>query len=150
MDGDDLEESEPSETKSLAELFTEIFPYYLAMGMSYDEFWHGSPSLVRAYRKAHEIKQKNDEFARWRQGMYVYDALLRVSPILRAFAKGDVKPKEYPDRPYPLTEKEAREQEEQRERENFFKFVEQMEAESERNLKQMKQKEQEVNVDGDD
>lgn len=131
--------------KSLAELFTEAFPYYLSMGMTYDEFWNGPPSLVRAYRQAWAIKQKNDEFDRWRRGMYVYDAILRASPVLRPFGKGEVKPMDYPDRPYPLTEKEAKEQEAQRERENFFAYLKRMEAESERNKqKREDMKKQEV------
>jgi hypothetical protein len=141
VDGDDLEESEPSEPKTLAEIFRLAFPYYLAMGMTYDEYWRDDPTLVRDYRKAWEIRKKNDEFDRWRRGMYFYDALLRVSPVLRAFGKGEVKPKEYPDRPYPLTEKEAREQEQQKERENFFAFKKKLEAESKRNLEKMKEQE---------
>ena len=140
MDGDDLE-SEPSddyEPKSLAEIFRLAFPYYLAMGMTYDEYWRDDPTLVRDYRKAWEIRKKNDEFDRWRRGMYFYDALLRVSPVLRAFGKGEVKPKEYPDRPYPLTEQEAQEREIQRENENTKRFIAQLEAESKRNLEKAK------------
>ena len=121
----------------------------MSMGMTYDEFWNGPPSLVRAYRQAWSIKQKNDEFDRWRRGMYVYDAILRASPVLRPFGKGEFKPMDYPDRPYPLTEKEAKEQEEQRERENFFAYLKRMEAESERNKKKLKEK-QEVTGNGDD
>ena len=135
MDGDDLSESEPSQPKSLAEIFTEVFPYYLAMGMTYEEFWFGAPSLVRAYRKAWDIKQHNEEYARWRSGMYFYNALLCVAPVLRPFTKGDVKPGNYPDRPYPLTQKEADEQEREREEENFKRYLAQMEAASERELK---------------
>ena len=82
MDGDDLSESEPSEPKILAEIFRLAFPYYLAMGMTYDEYWRDDPTLVRDYRKAWEIRKKNDEFDRWRRGMYFYDALLRVSPVV--------------------------------------------------------------------
>lgn len=151
MDGDPVEGEPSEEQKTLAELFDDAFPYYLAMGMSYEEYWRDNPSLVRAYRKAWEIKKRNDEFNRWRQGMYFYDALLRVSPVLRAFGKGEVKPEKYPDMPYPLTEKEAREQEELRERENFFKLKERLEAESERNRKARleKEKKQEVTKNGD-
>ena len=137
MDGDDLSESEPSEPKTLAEIFKEAFPYYLAMGMTYDEYWRDDPTLVRDYRKAKEIENRNEEWARWRQGLYIYDALIKVAPIIRPFTKGEIKPGEYPDRPYPLTEKEAREQEQQKEREKVFAFMKKLEAESERNLKKL-------------
>lgn len=147
MDGDAVE-AEPSEPKRLVDIFREVFPYYLAMGMSYNEFWYGNPSLVCDYRKAWEIKQKNEEYARWRSGMYFYDALLKVAPVLRPFAKGRVEPGKYPDRPFPLTEKEAKEQEEQRERENFFAYVKRMEAESERNKKKMESQKKEAINDG--
>lgn len=147
MDGDSVEE-EPSEPKRLVDIFREVFPYYLAMGMSYNEFWYGDPTLVRDYRKAWEIRQHNEEWARWRNGMYFYDALLKVSPVLRAFAKGKVEPGKYPDRPYPLTEKEAKEQERQREEENFKEYLRRMEAESERNLKLREQAKKEAVENG--
>lgn len=34
------------------------------------------------------------------QGVYIYDALCRVSPILHAFSKSGTKPLPYPDKPY--------------------------------------------------
>ena len=80
--------------------------------------------------------------------MYVYDALLRVAPILRAFSKA-TKPEQYIDRPFPLTEKEAEEQERQRERESFFAYLKHMEEESERNRKKrLAAEKQGVNNDG--
>lgn len=140
MDGDDLGESEPSDTKSLAELFTEIFPYYLAMGMSYDEFWHGSPSLVRAYRKAADLKRHERNYELWMQGRYIFEAL-RCAPLLVGFPdKGYKVPSGagYSEQPYPLTEQEAREREIQRENENTKRFIAQLEAESKRNLEKAK------------
>ena len=136
MDGDPVE-GEPSDdlqTNSITELFYHAFPYYLAIGMSYDEFWHGTASLVRAYRKAQKIRMQNEEWARWRSGLYIYDSLLRVSPVLRAFAKGDVKPLDYPHEPYPLTEEEARRREEKREKENYERYIARMESMSAREM----------------
>ena len=130
-------------------MFREAFPYYLVMGMTYDEFWHGEPSLVRDYRKAWDIKQHNEEYARWRQGMYTYIALLNASPLFRPFAKGEVKPGEYPSEPLPLNDKEAQDQERRREEKNFKEYLAQMEAQSARNLKlREQQKQKEVVEDG--
>ena len=137
MDGDDLSESEPSEPKSLGELFREVFPYYIAMGMTYDEFWYGDPTLARDYRKAQDIRLHQEEWARHRQGEYFMAALLAIAPVIKPFVK-DPKPGNYPEEPWPLTEKEAREREIRKERENTLRFIQQLEAESERNLKQMK------------
>lgn len=143
MDGDDLKESEPSEPKTIAEIFTDLFPYYLAMGMTYDEYWRGCPSLVRAYRNAFEIKNKNEEWARWRQGQYIFTALLCAAPVLKPFVK-EAKPGEYPDRPLPLTEREAKEQEEARERENYEKVLARRRAESNKEKQRRAAQEQEA------
>lgn len=143
MDGDDLE-SEPSddnEPKSLAEIFTEAFPYYLAMGMTYDEFWCGSPSLVRAYRKAFGIKRAYRNWEMWQQGRYIFEAI-RCAPLLVGFPEKGYKVPSgagYPDMPYPLSEKEAKEREIMRENENTKHFIAQLEAESKRNLEKQKQ-----------
>lgn len=150
MDGDDLAESEPSEPPSLAEIFTKAFPYYLAMGMTYDEFWRGSPSLVRAYRQAHDLKRHERNYDLWLQGRYIFEAL-RCAPLLVGFPDKNYKPPAgsgYPDRPYPLTDKEAQEQAKQREEENFREYLRRMEAASEREMKRRKESQKEAVKDG--
>ena len=146
MDGDAVE-GEPSEPLSLAEIFTEVFPYYLFMGMTYDEFWHGPPSLVRAYRKAYDMKRHERNYELWLQGRYIFDALHRV-PLAVGFPDKNAKSSNYPDRPYPLTEKEAEEQERQREEDNFKEYLRRLETESERELNRRKQAEKEVGANG--
>lgn len=71
--------------------------------MTYDQYWNDDPSLVRAYRKAAELnaERKNQEL--WLQGMYIYEALCCVSPVMRAFAKKNTKAIPYPKEPYPLS-----------------------------------------------
>lgn len=136
MDGDDLDESEPSEPQTLAEIFTQAFPYYLVMGMTYDEFWHGAPSLVRAYRKAYDIRRHEKNYEQWMQGRYIFEAL-RCAPLLVGFPEKGYKVPSgagYPDMPYPLTAQEANEREIQRENENTKRFIAQLEAESKRNI----------------
>ena len=75
----------------------------MSYGMTYDEYWYGSPYRAKFYREAYEIqiKRKDEEF--WMQGMYIYDALCRVSPILHAFSKSGTKPLPYPEKPYTST-----------------------------------------------
>lgn len=108
--GDSLDNGENSNI-SLTEIFNENFPYYLAIGMNYDEFWHGKFDLVISYRKAYQLKQEIKDYDFWKQGLYFYEALIDVSPILQAFAKKGTKPRPYPDKPYGLkfTEQETEE-----------------------------------------
>lgn len=88
------------ESISLTQIFEEQCPIYMSYGMTYDEYWYDSPYRAMFYRKAKEIqvKQKDEEF--WMQGMYIYEALCDVSPILHAFCKSGTKPLPYSTKPY--------------------------------------------------
>lgn len=148
MDGDPVTE-EPSKPITLNEFFRAMFPKYMALGMTYDEFWEGPAWLVRSYRESAELKRAQKNWEMWMQAAYIYDTLLRVSPVFRPFGKGEVKPADFMEAPYPLTEKEAREREEARERKNFFEYLARMEADSERELKRRaEQAKKEVSKDG--
>lgn len=104
--------SQPKRT-TYSEMFERLCPYYMAIGMTYDQFWHGDPALARYYRKAEEIKETKANQELWLQGLYIYHALCDVSPILHAFAKAGTKPLPYLDEPVPLTQAQ-REQQKQR------------------------------------
>ena len=148
MDGDDLE-SEPSEI-TLSEFFIKMFPVYMAMGMSYDEYWNGPCWLARAYREAHQMKQRQEEWARWRQAAYIFDALLCASPMMKPFVK-DAKPGKFPEEPWPLTQKEADERQEAKDRENYKKALAQRRAASDAEKKRREEaKKQEVSENGND
>lgn len=100
----------------------------MAIGMSYDEYWNGDCTLTRVYQQIHEIRKKEQNHYLWLQGMYIYDALLRVAPILQAFAKKGTKPEPYPEEPYPLSVQEIREREERKARRKFLEMRAVMEA----------------------
>lgn len=138
--------------KTYTEVFMKVFPQYMIMGMTYEQFWHGPAWLAKAYRKAHEGRIRNEEWARWRQGAYFYDALLRVAPVMRAaFGKGKVEPGKYPQRPWPLTEKEAQEQEAEDRRQRFERFMAMLNKESEETLKKQREETDEaIEVVGED
>ena len=152
MDGDPVD-GEPSRNNNggngndsapttFTEVFMKVFPSYMVMGMTYEQFWNGPAWLTLAYREAYETKNRNDEWARWRQGAYFYDALLRVAPVMRAaFGKSNAKPGEYPSSPWPLTEKEAQEREARERQQRFERFMAALNKESEETIK--KQREQE-------
>ena len=97
--------------QTYAELFTELCPMYMAMGMSYEEFWDKDAELVRFYQKAYQRKQRMVNWEAWLYGMYAYSAFSTV--YSNAWQKNSKA--KYPDRPIPLTEEDARrEREEER------------------------------------
>lgn len=88
-------------TTSLEKIFNQHLPYYLAMGMSADEYWNGSNDLVIAYRKADKEKRKRKNVESWVNGMYTYLAILDNVPILRPFSKAK-EPTPYLKEPLPI------------------------------------------------
>lgn len=100
-------------------MFVALLPYYISIGMTPNEFWHGDTALHKAYREAQKLKDKKRNQDLWLQGLYVYEAIIDASPILRFTTKRDVKPLPYPDEPYPITPEERREREERIEREKY-------------------------------
>ena len=106
----------------------------MSIGMSYDEFWNGDVSMVKAYRKSYELQEKRRNQELWLQGMYFYEALCDASPLFRfSMKKGVIKPEPYLKEPYPITTAEvrAREEREAKQREErikagFAAFAEQL------------------------
>jgi hypothetical protein len=98
------------------EKFYEYFPYYLAIGMTPEQYWDGDCTLPKYYRKAEELRNEKRNQELWLQGMYIYEALCDVSPILHAFAKKGTKPAPYSAKPYALTEKQIEQDEEEKQR----------------------------------
>ena len=111
--------------------FYELFPYYLSIGMSPEQYWDSDSTLVKYYRKAEELRNEKRNQELWLQGMYIYEALCDVSPVLHAFAKKGTKPSPYSTKPYPLNKKQVEKEEEVKQRklaEKGKKFMEAMVA----------------------
>jgi hypothetical protein len=111
----------PAPRFAYTEKFYEVFPFYLAIGMTAEQYWDGDCELVRYYRKAAKIRQDLKNQDAWLQGMYIYQAIGNLAPILRAFAKKGTKAVPYPDQPFALNtmqkgEKEQAKQEKQDEK----------------------------------
>ena len=126
------EGSELNKTRSpfstYTEQFYEVFPYYLSIGMTYEQFWDGDPMLAKYYRQAEEIRTDRRNQELWLQGMYIYEALCDVAPLHHAFAKRGVKANPYSERPYAITEKQRVREAEEKERLNALKAKRFMEA----------------------
>lgn len=82
--------------------------------MTYDQFWNDDPELAKFYREADEIRRERMNQEMWWQGMYIYEAICCVSPILQAFAKKGTKAKPYPEEPHPITKKQCKRDKENR------------------------------------
>lgn len=76
---------------------------------------------MKYYRKAAEIAKERKNQELWLQGMYIYEAICDVSPILHSFAKKGTKPIPYPSEPYSLTEKERAKKKEDAEKAKYEK-----------------------------
>ena len=91
------------------ELFSKVFPSYLAIGMTYDEFYNKDHTLAADYRKAFKIKRNEANFDMWLQGLYVYNAVARVAPLMIPFNKNP-KAEPYLDKPIPIFEETSEEE----------------------------------------
>ena len=96
--------------------------------MTSEQYWDDDASLPKYYRKADELRRKRKNQELWLQGMYIYEALCDVAPILQAFAKKGTTPAPYTDHPYSLTVKERDEEKKQREKHDRDKARRYMEA----------------------
>jgi hypothetical protein len=101
--------------KTYTEIFEELFPAYLAMGMTWEQFWIGESELATAYRKADAIRKRRRNEELWLEGVYMAEALRAT--VGNMFSKGNKN--KYPAEPFPLT---ADEQQERREREEKAKM----------------------------
>ena len=79
----------------------------MSIGMTYDEFWNQDVAMVGAFRKAYELKRRQQNEMLWMQGLYVRDALL--STVGNMFAGKSSSHIEYPAEPYPVTTEQVEE-----------------------------------------
>lgn len=91
--------------------FHELFPYYLSIGMTEEQYWDGDCSLVIAFREAERLRQERRNQEMWLQGAYFYHALAEVSPIIRAFAKKGTKAEPYLAEPFAVGKRQAQRRE---------------------------------------
>lgn len=88
----------------MTEIFERDCPYYMALGMTYDEYWHGDVHMARAFYKADRLRQKRMNDEAWLYGAYVGKAI--EATICNAFRKSGSPPAEYPKEPIWVEEPE--------------------------------------------
>ena len=122
--GDRLTEDEPQQTdsRSYGDIFDEFLPEYLAIGMTYDEYWDGEFGTKRAFRKAYEIRIKNEQMMQdrqnWYMGQYIMHAL-HATPLLVSGlnVKPSTKLPEYPEKPFLEAAEEQKKEEVRKQKE---------------------------------
>lgn len=118
--------SQEQESKTYTEIFEENFPFYLSIGMTYEQFWEGDSTLPKFYLKAYEIRLDRERekinYSCWLQGLYDYEVMCSVSPIYQPFAKAGTKPKPYRPEPIPLTNEQIKKNEEEEIHKEVDKF----------------------------
>lgn len=113
------------EHKSFSDIFHEIFPHYLAMGMPHELFWDGESKLVRDYRKAFKIRIESEnaqwdeinDRAAWLNGMYLRKAMSSIAILVNGFVPKGAHPEDYPEKPFTIQEREKRDAEKQKKQE---------------------------------
>ena len=81
----------------MTEIFERDCPYYMAIGMTYDQYWYGDVHMARAFYEADRIRQKRMNDEAWLYGAYVCRAI--ESTICNAFRKKGSQPVSYPKEP---------------------------------------------------
>ncbi|MFQ9922110.1 MAG: hypothetical protein ACLRVU_01280 [Beduini sp.] len=83
----------------LTETFYKMFPFYLSIGMNYDQYWNDDVCLTKYYREADKLNQERINQEKWLQGLYFYDAISTSLFNMWGRSKGK-QPKNYAEKPY--------------------------------------------------
>ena len=87
------------------DIFDELFPHYLLMGMTPEQYWDGEFGLKSAYRKAYRMRLENEQRLADRNNWYMGQYMMRVLQCMPLLVGGlNVKRgtqlPEYPDKPF--------------------------------------------------
>ncbi len=100
-----------------------MFPYYLSLGCSYNEFWFESGYVAAAYLEAEVYRRESENYNAWLHGLYVNNAV--ASALAMAFwDKKHKKPEPYLQYPYAFTEREKAAEKERKRQESIKFFLE--------------------------
>ena len=99
------EESEQTGPKSYGDIFDELFPHYLLMGMTPEQYWDGESWLKPAFRKAYSLRIENEQRLadrnNWYMGQYMISVLQAVPLLVGGLnVKSSTKLPNYPDKPF--------------------------------------------------
>ena len=97
MEGVEVDSASSEDKQSdFIEWLDKLCEYYMAMGVSFDEFWHGDYCRLKFYEQAYFNKLKKRDYDFWLQGAYFYQAV----SVALAKGFGGNKSVEYPKQPF--------------------------------------------------
>lgn len=74
-----LADDDSTLNKTWTESFNEAIPFFLNVGMTYEQFWDGDCHMTRYYMKAWKLKEKKQsddlDLLAWMIGQYVTEAI---------------------------------------------------------------------------
>ena len=82
-DSDNGGEGECSSPLSVRDVIRVACPYFMSLGMGYDEFYNATADRLWAYREAEDLRLDKMSFECALQAQYIYRAVGLLSPILR-------------------------------------------------------------------
>ena len=100
---------------TITEIYEHDCPYYMAIGMTYDEYWYGDPLMVRAFYKANRLREEQKDAEAWLAGSYVLKALDAV--VGNLFRDKGSQRAEYPTEPVLAQAKREKREKTEREQE---------------------------------
>ena len=114
MEGDPVTPEEPSENDSptpIGDVLDKLCPYFMAMGMSYHEFWHGDYTQWKFWEEENQRRRKEENEMLWLQGAYFFNAI--STALANAFRERGEPPSSYLEEPIritPMTEDDKEEE----------------------------------------
>lgn len=91
----------------------------MAIGMTYNQYWRDDPTMVKMYRRAYDLKLEQIKWFIYEGGMYTYEALCKVSPVLHAFCKNGTKPLPFSEKPYGIEKLNSKQEDKSIEKEKI-------------------------------
>ena len=116
---------------SITDYFYKCLPYYLSIGMTWDNFWKDDVLMAKVFREKDKIERQRKNNELWLQGLYFYSALSSVAPALIPFNKHP-KIEPYLEEPMALTKEEQEERERKKAQESLLRLREVLKTSSER------------------
>ena len=84
-------------SSSFTEIFDSFCPYFMSIGMSYEDYWFGDPDMAKFYKEADKFRRRTRNEEMWLQGAY----------FARAIATSFDKKSKYPEKPFDIFPKTA-------------------------------------------
>lgn len=113
--------------KTYTEIFDEVCPYYMSIGVTYEEFWYGDFAICKYARKAEKLRRKKANQEMWWNALYMFRTMLDVAPAFRDFGDGKkTKISFSTEQPFPMDSKESEEIEKAKQERQHEEFLAKM------------------------